>query len=806
MSGFAKRFDPAALVLCALVVASGVLGSVPSAHAQAMGATVSGVVTDESGAVVAGAWLTLANAADGVQRQATANDRGEYAFAGLPPGRYVLSAGRDGFAPLQMSHIDLEEDDRRVVPVILKIGPLAEAVHVEGRGSYTTRETGAATRMPLSLRETPQSLSVIGQQQLQDQNLRTLDDVLKQTPGIAVQRRDERVNYFSRGFTLNQMIDGMPTLAYNSVAAEASMATTVIYDRVEVVRGPAGLLNGVGQPGGSVNLVRKRPMPQLSGTASLGASSWNPYLAQIDVAGPLLPSGALRGRVVAFHTSGDGFIDRKNRNDEVIYGIVEADVTPRTTVSGGFEYQRTDIDAANFGSAPPFYNDRTLTRLPRSFNTSASWSVWNMDTRRGFLELAHRTTGGWQFKASGSYLKNSRERYSADIWLDPANISPVTNIGTVQLGDNPADGTNATFDAYTTGAFRLLGRTHQLAVGVNMNRYSYETRTNMAINTGTMIDQRQADIFNLDAIVEPDFPYPRLYFGADVEEKAVYASTRLRALDAVSILAGGRLTWFDNEPWTRRWFSGGDGALVDGVATERNGVFTPYAGVVYDVLGSYSVYASYTEIFTPNTVNDATGTVLEPQRGSNVEVGIKGEHLGGALNTSLSVFRTRQDNVPVQSGVQPDGTPAYIGVRGTRTQGFEVTASGELARDWHLLGGYTYSAPRRSDGSLLTPNLPTRLFTAVTTYRLPGAWNRLVLGANANHQNATTLRDPYGLGTTRQGAVTLFGGTASFDISRRLSLSLNVENVTDEAYVSFTTTGYVYGNPRNAWVRATYRF
>lgn len=777
------------------------------AAAQPIGGTVNGVVTDESGAVVMGAWLTLADVATGVQRTATANEQGAYTFVGLPSGRYTLTAGHEGFAPLHVTDIVVVDGEQRVVPVMLKISPLTEAVSIEGAsGSYTTSVTGAATRMPLSLRETPQSVSVIGQQQIEDQNLRTLDDVLRQTPGIVVQRRDERVNYFSRGFTLNQMVDGVPTLAYTSVAAEASMNSMAIYDRVEVIRGPAGLLNGVGQPGGSINLVRKRPTAELSGSVSVGVDSWNRYLAQADVGGPLNAAKTLRGRLVVSHTAGDSFIDNKSRRDEVLYGVVEADLTSSTTLAAGLEYQKTPIEGANFGAAPPFYNNHTSTSLPRSFSSSTSWSIWDMETKRLFLNLEHRVSDGWRLKADASYLNNQRERYSGDIWLDPANIDPVTHIGVVQLGDNPANGTNKTLDVYASGPFGLLGRTHQAVVGLNINRYSYETRTNKAIDTGTMIDQRSVDIFNLDVIAKPDFKYPRYYFGADTEEEAIYASTQLRATDALSFLIGGRVSWYENDPWTRRWFSGGDGAKVQGVPIEESAVFTPYAGIVYDVSKELSVYASYTDIFQPNTLNDSSGNVLDPQRGTNVELGVKGEHFGGALNTSFAVFRTEQDNVPVASGFQPDGSVAYVAVKGTKSRGVELTVAGELTRGWQVMGGYSDVAPRNRDGSLLSPNLPTRLFTVATSYRLPGKWSKATLGADMKVQNGTTLMDPYGLGVTSQGNVTLLGLMARYDISRRLSISLNLENVTDRHYVSYGATGYVYGSPRNAWLKATYGF
>ncbi|MBB6561776.1 iron complex outermembrane receptor protein/outer membrane receptor for ferric coprogen and ferric-rhodotorulic acid [Acidovorax soli] len=723
-------------------------------------------------------------------------------FVAVPQGSSAFALRKASVAPAPIAPGAAAE----LAPVTVTAQAEAGST-TEGTGSYTTRATGAGTRMELSLRETPQSVSVVGRQQMEDQNLTTMEAALRQAPGIIVNRRDERVDFYARGFALSQMVDGVPTLAYSNVAAEASMSSTAIYDRVEVVRGAAGLLNGVGAPGGSVNMVRKRPTTEFTGSVSAGVGSWNRYAAEADIGGKLNASGSLRGRVVASHLNGDTFTQNKSRREDVLYAIAEADLAPGTVLAAGLEYQDTSIAGANFGAIPLFYNNRTPISVPRSFNSSTSWSTWNMLTQRVFVNLDHRMANGWHLKAEANHLKNERERYSGDIWTSPANINASTQIGTMQLGDNPADGTNKSLDFHATGPYELFGRTHQAVLGFNINRYAYAIETNRAVATGTMIDQRPVNIFNVDAIAKPDFKYPRYYYGAKTEEKAVYASTRLKPTDALSVLLGGRLTWYDNAPWTRIWFSGGTGRPVNGLRTVEDAVFTPYAGVVFDVSRDFSVYASYTDIFQPNTVNDSSGQVLDPQRGTNLELGIKGEHFGGKLNTSFALFETEQDNVPVASGTQPDGSAAYRPAKGTKSRGYEFTAAGEVLPGWQLMGGYSYVTPRKNDGSLLSPHLPARTLRVATTYRLPGDWNRLTLGANLSWQSAIWMNEFYGQGTVAQGGVTVLGLMARYDVNKQLSVSLNVENATDKQYVNLSGfSTYVYGNPRNAWLKASYRF
>ncbi len=679
----------------------------------------------------------------------------------------------------------------------------------EGSGSYGTRVTGAATRMNLSLRETPQSVSVVSRQQIEDQNLVTLTDVLRQTPGIVADRLDERVSFTSRGFTLSTMIDGIPTLAFNSVAGEPGLVSTAIYDRVEIVRGAAGLLNGVGTPGGSINLVRKRPGTEFAGSVSVGAGSWGRFATEIDLGGKLNEAGTLRGRVMATRNDGKTFTDYKKQKDDVFYGIVEADIAPGTTLAAGYERQATNIKGANFGQTPLFYSDGTRTNLPRSFNSSAPWSTWDMTTERFFVNLEHRFGNGWRLKAEAAQVKNTRERAGGDLWLYPSAVDAATGDAVVDQGYNPAQGTNKSLDVYASGPFELFGRTHQASVGFNVNRYSNWVFGSTSIPDAK--DQVSASIHALRGVAQPDFIYPIFKFGSDVEEKAIYAATRLKPTEALSILIGGRLTWYTNNSWNSSYTDGSFGVRVPAAPIRQSRVFTPYAGIVYDVSKAYSVYASYTDIFQPNTLKNSGNNVLSPRRGHNMEVGLKGEHLDGKLNTGFAIFQTQEDNVPVldENAAQlPDGTQPSRAVKGARSKGYEFTVAGELARGWQLMGGYTYYAKREQSGALIDPNLPRRLLRIATSYRLPGDWNRLTVGGSLGYQSRSTYDEFYGLGRATQGGLTLFGLMARYEFNKQLSASLNIENLGNKRYYAGLGgyNGYTPGTPRNAWLKLNYKF
>ncbi|WP_087691282.1 TonB-dependent receptor [Pandoraea sp. PE-S2R-1] len=677
----------------------------------------------------------------------------------------------------------------------------------EGTGSYTTRVTDGATRMDLSLRETPQSMTVITRQQIEDQNLMSLTDVLRQTPGIVVDTLDERASFSSRGFDLATMIDGVPTLSYDTIAGMRNLLSMVMYDRIDVIRGPAGLLNGVGNPGGAINLVRKRPGKEFAGYVTAGGGSWGRYDLEADVGGKLNESGSLRARVVGSHTAGNNFVDDKRSREDVFYGIVEADVTDNTTISVGYEYQKNKIHGANFGQSPLFYSKGAATNLPRSFNSSTPWSLWNMTTDRVFVDLDHRFDSGWKVKAEGSWTRNQRERYSGDIWLYPANINANTQMGTMQLASNPAYGINKAFDVYATGPYHLFGRTHQATFGASINHNDYNYGNDSAVPNA--FDRRPVNILDLGSIAMPSFAYPLNRLGGTTQQTAIYAATQIKPIDRVSVILGGRFTWYRATSWARYWNNGTNGAMVTGAPIEQNAVFTPYAGLVVDVSEDFSLYSSYTSIFTPNTVQDTSGNTLAPKRGNNIELGLKGEHFGGRLNTAVAIFRTYEDNLAVADGtLTPGGTAAYKAVSGAKTQGFEATVAGQVLPGWQVQAGYTYSAKRDRSGALVNPTYPQRLLRIATTYRLPGVLSKVTIGGSLSYQSAITYVETYSGLTARQGGITLIDLLARYDVTRQLSVSLNLGNVTDKRYWAGLGgyNGYTYGAPRNGWVKLTYRF
>lgn len=285
----------------------------------------------------------------------------------------------------------------------------------EGTGSYTAASTAISSGIPLAKKDTPQSVSVLTNQQMRDQNLTTVSKALESVTGVSrVQIDRGRDTYFARGFQIDRyQVDG---LAVNYPAAYGSGETTldnVIYDRIEVVRGSTGLMTGSGNPSASVNLVRKHANSTSRHTILEGGiASHQHFNGMIDHTQPLTADGSVRARVVASYQGGDTFIDRETDKRKTLYGVIDADLTPNTKFSAGVSYQAVDRDGVMWGNLPAFINvtgaatPTAADVIPSNWNvgksTSPSWTFWDSDTYNYFVNVEHKFNDDWKISLLGN--------------------------------------------------------------------------------------------------------------------------------------------------------------------------------------------------------------------------------------------------------------------------------------------------------------------------------------------------------------------------------------------------------------------
>ena len=679
----------------------------------------------------------------------------------------------------------------------LTISGKAPGSTTEGSGSYTTLSSSSSTRLNLTPKETPQSLTVMTRQRLDDQRLTTLSDTMDATPGIIVLRDGlgaESDSFWSRGFEIqNFEIDGVPTVTRMDNYAQ-SMAQ---YDRVEVVRGATGLISGMGNPSATINLIRKRPTAEAQASVTGEAGNWDRYGSGFDVSGPLTESGNVRGRVVADYKTGGAWIDRFKQDSQLLYGISEFDLTENTLLTLGFSYLRTDVDSPLRSGLPTRFPDGQRTDLSRSTNASPDWSYNDHEQTSYFTSIEQKFDNGWSGKVEFTHTENQFDEIFTYLNGTLQSDGSGTSLLPVKFAGTPRQNN---LDLYLTGPLDLLGREHEIIAGLTLSKYN----ENVPSYGGWRYDYSGSPAGAIDNLFDyhgnnakPDFPVTGKS-SIDETQYAAYLTGRFHLSDDLSLILGSRLVDWKRDTEDRPY-----GADASETQSRETGVFIPYTGVVYDLNDVWSLYASYTKIFNPQAswVRDENNKPLDPMEGKGYELGVKGSHLDGQLNASLALFKLEQDNLAVWQAEYP-GSNVYKAEQGTTSKGVEMQLDGQLAEGWQVGTGYAYTVTTDADDQRINTTLPRHSVKTFSTYRLGGELDKLTVGGGVNWQSKVGSD----LHTFTQGSYAITNLLARYDISKNLSASVNLNNLFDREYFSYAGYYGNYGAPRNLMTSFKYSF
>jgi outer membrane receptor for ferric coprogen and ferric-rhodotorulic acid len=648
----------------------------------------------------------------------------------------------------------------------------------EGTGSYTTRSASTATKLDLTLRETPQSITVVPRSLIDDFVLNDVNDLLAGVTGVNVERVEPDRTYFSvRGFEVsNFQIDGVG-LPF-ATGDQIGNLDTALYDRVEVLRGANGLMSSTGNPSATVNFVRKRPTTEFRAGGALTVGSWNRRRVDADVSGALNAAGTVRGRFTAAAQEGDSYLDRYSLKKHLFSGVVDIDLAPGTTLTLGHSEQHNRPNGVMWGTLPLFDSDGSPTNYATSASSAPSWTFWDTDDTQTFGELTHRLAGDWRAKAT---LTRRVLKSDAELFFVIGQPDAATGAGLLSWPSKyNSKETQWIADAHVSGPFTLGGRRHELVLGANWGKSENALRSSddgsAALTESEMLaGSASRPAFDKGITGSADF---------DNRRTTLYAVGRFDVTDALKLITGANVARVSSS-----------GLQYTLKHDYRETKATPYVGATWALDARHSLYASHGGIYNPQYQLDETGKVLDPIEGSNTELGVKGEWMDGKLNGSFAVFRVEQDNLAESAGFVPGIGSVYRAIDATST-GFELDVAGTLAPGWELSGGYTQLRIVDPDGNGVRKHVPRKTLRATTSYRLP-ALSALKVGASLKWQSDFERED--GTVTTRQAAFALLDLAATYEFTRQLSLTAKVENVTDKRYLNslMWPNQSFYGAPRN---------
>ena len=705
-------------------------------------------------------------------------------------GALLMSASPYGWA----QETQTASSNDRLATITVEGNRLYEMLPSEQTAGYDVDAATVGTKVPAALRDIPQSITVVTRDAIEDQNFTTLDELGRRTPGMRVLSNDNgRSSIYARGYEYDEYnIDGLPA---PMTSINGSVPSLVAFDRVEIMRGPSGLFNSTSEMGGIVNLVRKRPTDEFQGHISGSIGSYDQGSVETDLSGPIDAEGRIRGRLVIDHTEHPQFVDRNDNEQNDVYAAVDIDLDEATTLGLGFIRNAKDIVVNN---GQPVGSDGGLLYSRRSAFYGAEWNDFQSQANDWIAELTHRFANGGYGRIAARYSdRNASYNYAfGGSALDDAGTLSVAGIG------SRVDQQALSLDASYSQPFETFGNVSEFVIGSDYKRYETEIESgrsrslaNGRVTLGELNDLDYVDI--LGAARSSGRGYS--YADTTLEETGLYSKLTLRPVQSLALIAGGRLSRYDVD-YTEQ---------ADGDEDSRSdSEFTPYAGLVYDIGANHSLYASYSQVFKPQTSYAADGGLLEPRDGEQYEVGIKGSYFGGDLNARLSAFRLYDEN----RAATPDDTGAdyVVPVGEMRIQGAEVELVGSLTDQWDVIAGYTYldtevqeASTARDDGVFLL--MPNNIVNLWTQYSFAGsALQGLHVGGGI-----TALSDFSSSNDVEAPGYAVVDAMLGYDFTSQVSGQLNFNNVFDRKYynrVGGTNTFNMVGAPSNVVASLRYDF
>ena len=656
------------------------------------------------------------------------------------------------------------------------------------------RISRGATGLDLDVTETPQSISIISQEQMSAFDTNDINDALRLATGVTVEAWEtNRTNYMARGFDIkNTQIDGigMP----NDWGIVTGDIDSYQYEKIEVIRGANGLLTGVGNSSGTLNFVRKRPTNQRQGEFAFSGGSQNLWRIEADYSTPLADSGSWAARITGAFEQNESYLRDLSNDRGFVALAVDGQIGDRSTLALGYTNQRTQTDGNMWGALVLDYVDGTQAEFPRSASPAQDWSAWNTQFEGAYAEYTFELAEDWELKASYNYRDMG----------DDSKLFYVYSLAGLELDDTGLWGWpgryNTTFDsslidANVAGRFNAFGQVHDAIFGLAYSD-SKTALTNYSIPEDSPAwGALPAFPYAGDLIPEPAWGGETFYSVLNQKIKRAYGAARLQLGNRWHAVLGFNWTEYHR-----------DGEQTDGPPTDQTeNEISPYAGLIFDVTTNAILYASYSDIYQPQDQYDLDLNYLDPSKGVNFEIGAKASWLDNRLVTNVALFSAEQENLATLAGVTEDLQYWYEGID-VKSEGIELEVAGRINDFVGINAGFTtLSLDSEEDEGDAYPWVPRQTANLWLTAKLPG-FSAFEFGLGGRWQSEVFNRDTASGGPVRQDSYAVLNAFANWNVSNHLWVRANADNLTDEKYItSLYNVGY-YAAPVQYKLAMGYRF
>jgi iron complex outermembrane recepter protein len=666
------------------------------------------------------------------------------------------------------------------------LDPVEVTAPISTGSDYVATASSVGTKTDTPILETPQSVSVVTRDQIDNLAATSLQDTLRYTAGASASN-GQSLNFDEvslRGFSDASIFrDGL------LIQANGYYGTVEPYglERVEVLKGPASILYGQVGPGGAVNVVTKRPTETAFTEIRADIGTENRYQAALDSGGPVDSQGHWLYRVTTLVRDSDTFVDYVPDNRVYVAPSLTWKPTDRTsfTVLASRQFSETawtwGLPAQ--GTVLPNVNG---TIDYRRFTSEPDFDTYETtNTSVGYI-FDQKIGDHWTLQQNARYLHSDllwRSAYGLALQADQRTLTRMAY-------DRVDEADTYLVDTHIQGKWEGERISPTVLFGVDYQDRSSERTERRGFGIASI------DLFNPVygvPITLPSSPTRHETYGGD--QLGTYGQAQFKLDEKWVFLAGGRQDWTDTN----------SNNLIAGTsADQKDEAFTGRLGLVRLFRSGFAPYASYSQSFQPNEGTDFSGNTFDPTQGQQYELGLRYQTPGGRLLSTLSAYHLTQQNVQTDDPANPGYSLATGEVR---SQGVELEITGRLTEQLSLIAAYTYTdaevtESNNGDVGNRPASVPENAASLWTDYRFTsGAFRGFTIGAGVRYTGSTVNQ----ANTVTVPDYTLFDAMIRYETGR-WRFSLNAKNLLDKHYISNATYSYFYGEPLTVIGSTSYRW
>lgn len=542
--------------------------------------------------------------------------------------------------------------------------PIELIVRAE-QDSYRIAESSTATKIEAALRDIPASVQVIPRQVIKDRQVVRLNELANNVSGVQQQSGYGGLSsqgYFIRGFAteFQTLRNGFRDFGFLSPRDVANV------EQVEFFKGPASVLYGsANNPGGVVNTITKKPLPEPFYRGSFTAGSYNFYRPTIDITGPLTENESVLYRLNVAYENAGSFRDFNENESIFIAPAIMVNIGPQTNMTFEYEYQNYQ-----------YIFDRGLPPYNVSLNVPISRSIVEPDLPRSELRSSsltynfeHQFNDDWKFRQGFNIVSvegTTDTIQETDLEADGETIQR-------RYRQTNEDQENIAWQNEISGRFTTGSIIHNILVGLELANYDLSYNFfRAAIAPLNLINP----VYGAQrGEIEPNF-----FEGYGSDNVAVYFQNLIELTPNIKILAGGRFDWVNSTYQ--------DLAANSFDLRTSDSEFSPRVGIVFQPTTTTSLYGSWTNSFNPQIFGRSrTGEQFTPETAEQFEVGIKQEFFDN-ISATLAYFDITKQNVLVTDLIDTD---FQIQTGEQKSRGVELDIAGEILPGWQVIATYAYT-------------------------------------------------------------------------------------------------------------------